>query len=287
MRTIPDPRDPAVVTWLGGIQPAWTMLGWDSFLALHYPPAPDHGAIRLAADLAPDEIQQCAIARNAIILLHATATGSGSKLTATGNLSRAIVGEQIERMEWPGFDKDLHLKYQKVMNEPDFLPLFFLRHLLQEARLVRRHKGHLKATRLGRKAMEQPSLPALLFFNSFWCLDLGYFSHDIHDDWPQRDIGSILWSLSVAAHDWQTSERLTRLCAVPISDLFERPWDTGTHAMEGQILRPLLWFGLLETREAERQPDQSVPGRLYRKTALFDRFLSFDIHLPTENAPRH
>jgi len=60
MRTIPDPKDPAVVKWLDGIQPAWTMLDWDSFLALHFPPSTDHGPIRLAADLTQDELQQSA-----------------------------------------------------------------------------------------------------------------------------------------------------------------------------------------------------------------------------------
>jgi hypothetical protein len=290
MRTIPDPRNPAVVKWLDGIQPAWTMLDWDGFLALQLPPSPGRGAIRLAADLTQAEIQQSAVARNAVILLRAAAAGAGLKLTATKNLSRAVVLEMIDRTVWPGFDNDFHFGYHKVINEPEFYPLFFLRNLLEEAKMLRRYKGHLRTTRMGSKAMEQPgvqALLALLFFTSCWRLDLGYFSHCLHDDWPQCHIGSILWSLSIAAHEWQTGERLTRLCAPPIADLFERPWDTGAHAMEGQILRPLRWFGLLEARDAEKQPDEYVARRLWRKTALFDRFLSFDIQLPTRNAPPH
>jgi len=291
MRTIPHPRDPAVVKWLDGIEPAWTMLDWDGFLALHFPPSlhPESfgGPIQLTTDLSRDELRQSALVQNALILLHATAAVPGLKMTATGNLSRAVVAEQIDCTEWPGFDKNLHFSRGKVINEPEYQPLFFLRHLLQEARLVRRHKGLLKITKLGRKTMEQPSLLALLFSTAFWDLDLGYFSRDPHDDWPQRDIGSILWSLSVAAHEWQTSERVTRLCAVPIASLFDSPWDTGTFAMERQILRPLWWFGLLEARDAEKQPGEYVPRRLWRKTALFDRFLSFDIQLPKRNAPHH
>jgi hypothetical protein len=287
MRTIPDPRHPAVVNWLNGIQPAWTMLDPDSFQALQLPPSPDRGPIRLAADLLPDELQQSAVARNALILLRAAASGSGLKMTATGNLSRAAVAEQIDCTEWPGFDKDLHFKNHKVVNEPEFYPLFFLRHLLQEASLARRYNGHFKTTRLGCKAIEQPGLQTLLFFTSFWRLDLGYFTRGLHGHWPQCDIGSILWSLSVAAHDWQTSKRLTRLCAVPIAELFDRPWDTASHAMERHILRPLRWFGLLEARDVEKRPDDPVPRRLWRKTALFDRFLSFEIQLPSRNAPRH
>ena len=57
--------------------------------------------------------------------------------------------------------------------------------------------------------------------------------------------------------------------------------------MEGRILRPLWWFGLLERKEGEREPDHYVTPRFYRKTALFDRFLSFDIQLTTPRGPRH
>jgi hypothetical protein len=266
------------------------MLDWDSFLALHFPPSPNHGPIRLATDLTPDEVVQSALVRNALLVLRAAAAGPGLKLTATGNLSRAIVGEMWDRTEWPGFDKELHRRYSKVINEPEFFPLFFLRHVLVEAKLARHYKGHIKTTRAGRKALEQPNLqalPALLFVTAFWQLDLGYFSRGLNDDWPQCDIGSILWSLSVAAHEWQTRERLTRLCAVPINDLFETTWDTGSSAVEGQILRPLRWFGLLEGRDAEKAPDEVVGRRLYRKTPLFDRLLSFDIQLPGSGASRH
>jgi hypothetical protein len=42
-------------------------------------------------------------------------------------------------------------------------------------------------------------------------------------------------------------------------------------------LRPLLWFGLLEHREDEKDPGHFERRHLYRKTALFDRFLSFDV----------
>jgi hypothetical protein len=50
-------------------------------------------------------------------------------------------------------------------------------------------------------------------------------------------------------------------------------------AMETRILRPLLWFGLLECRH-----DAPLGGRyggrhFFRKSALFDRFLQFDVEI--------
>jgi len=47
---------------------------------------------------------------------------------------------------WPGFDKTEAFRLHKVINEPDFLPLYFVRHLVETAGLMRQRKGYLKAT---------------------------------------------------------------------------------------------------------------------------------------------
>jgi hypothetical protein len=64
-------QDPVVRRWLGGVEPAWTLLAPDSCFALRAPPSPITGPIRLAADLAPEEIERAAVARNALVLLSA------------------------------------------------------------------------------------------------------------------------------------------------------------------------------------------------------------------------
>ena len=84
-------QNPLVRNWLGGIEPAWTLLNQTSFDALRRPPSPTGGPIRLAADLTHHEIQQSAVSRNAMILLRAAEAGPGLKMTATGNLSRGVV----------------------------------------------------------------------------------------------------------------------------------------------------------------------------------------------------
>ena len=132
-----------------------------------------------------------------------------------------------------------------------------------------------------------PALQALLFHITMWHLDLGYLSRGLHHGWPQHDAGIVLWSLSVAATDWQPRERLSRMCTIPINGVLDQTWDTASFAMEAQILRPLLWFGLLEHREDEKDPGYFGRRHLYRKTALFDRFLSFDVTLENGEEPRH
>jgi len=285
-------QNPSIKRWLDGVEPAWTLLDQASFAALHRPPSPMAGPIRLATDLTHDEVQQSAIARDALILLRAAAAGPGLKLTTTGNLSRGVVAEMCELFTWPGFDKAGAFQFHKVINEPDFLPLYFVRHVAMVGKLLRRHKGNFKVTPAGRRMLEEANLRAVqaaLFDIALWRLDLGYFGPDLHHGWPQHDAGIVLWCLSVAANDWQPPERLTRLCTIPSDSVLHNKWDldTASYMMEAKILRPLEWFGLLEHRTDKPDPGQWARRHFYRKTALFDRFLSFDVRLETADAPHH
>ena len=283
-------QNPSVRNWLGGIVPAWTLLDQGTFAALRKPPSSRASVIMLAPDFSPDEIGQSAVARNTLILLHAASAGSGLKLTTTGNLTRGVVADMIDLFTWPGLDKKDAFRLHKVINEPDFLPLYFVRHVAESIRLVRQYKGHLKITPVGRQVLEDPdrqALQALLFHTVMWGIDLNYLGRGLHEGWPQGDIGILLWSLSVSANDWQSSDRLTRMCTIPVKGVLETEWDSGTSMMEARVLRPLWWFGLLEYRREEIAGRRFEASHFYCKTPLFDRFLSFDIKLETAAGSRH
>ena len=206
-----------------------------------------------------------------------------------GNLSRALVEKMCGIMQWPGYDKDELFGFHKVINEPDFLPLHFIRILTQAAKLLRTYRGKLVATPLGRKILDgeqHGALQALLFHVAFWRLNLGYFDRYAVHTWPQDEVGVVLWSLSASAHDWLPRETLTRLCARPVSGVLVSQWDFGSSAMEARILRPLWWFGVLEARSQEESPTEFVGSRLYRKVPLFDRFLQFNVQIE-ESRVRH
>jgi hypothetical protein len=246
---------PEVRRWLNGIEPAWTMLEFDSLNALRQAPSTNNHAIRLEPDLADAEISGSAVTANALNLLRRAAETGGLKLTATGNLSRAVVEEMFGIIKAPGYDKTELLRVQKVINEPDVLPLHFVRILTQAAKLLRTYRGKLIPTPLGRRmlATEQHGpLQALLFHVALWHMNLAYFDGYALDSWPLTQVGVILWSLSATAHDWLPRETLTRLCASPVIGVLESQWDFGSSAMEGRILRPLVWFGLLESRTEPR-----------------------------------
>jgi len=59
--------------------------------------------------------------------------------------------------------------------------------------------------------------------------------------------------------------------------MFSGTWDRTSYAMEARMLRPLLWFGLLEHRSESVPGNQFVEVHFYRKAALFDRLLAFDV----------
>src|ERR1700720_807437 len=119
------------------------MLDFDSFNALHDQPSASNPAIHLEPNLTATEISGSAVTANALLLLRRAAETGGLKLTATGNLSRAVVEEMCGDIEAPAYDKDELFRYQKVVNEPDFLPLHFVRILVQAAKLLRTHRGRL------------------------------------------------------------------------------------------------------------------------------------------------
>ena len=281
-------QSPSVQKWLGGIEPAWTLLDFDSFSQLRSPPAPNAGAIKLAPDLTENEFQLSAITKSTLGFLEAASETPGLKLTATGNLSRAVVADMCDIFDWPDFNKEERFRLNKVINETDFLPLFFVRHVAQFAKLVHRRQGYMKVTSAGRSILEhREALQAVLFHTAFWNMDLGDLGRGLHSGWPQGDIGVVLWSLSVAANTWQPRDRLTRLCTIPNNGVLNSTWDSGSLAMEANILRPLLWFGLLELKQEEIEGDKINRLNLYRKTPLFDRFCSFDVTLDGVDSHRH
>jgi hypothetical protein len=157
---------------------------------------------------------------------------------------------------------------------------------MQAAKLVRTYRGKLVPTPVGRrilKADQYGPLHALLFHVAFWHLNLAYFDGYPLQSWPQSQAGIILWSLSASAHDWMSRETLTRLCTSPVIEVLESQWDFGSGAMELRILRPLVWFGLLDSRIEGRSPTELIDHRLYRKAPLFDRFVKFNVQVEQQN----
>ena len=120
-------QDPQVRGWLDGVEPAWSLLTFESLRTLRHEPSAVQAAIRIANDLSVGETAASPLARNTLILLRQAIERVGLPLTATGNLSRAVVAEMCKLLEWPDYDQADAFRFNKVINESDFLPLHVVR----------------------------------------------------------------------------------------------------------------------------------------------------------------
>ena len=106
-------QDPQIRGWLDGVEPAWTLLTFESLRALRREPSAAQTTIRIANDLSVDEIAGSPVARNTLILLRQAIERGGLPLTATANLSRAVVAEMCKLIEWPNYDQADAFRFNK------------------------------------------------------------------------------------------------------------------------------------------------------------------------------
>jgi hypothetical protein len=102
--------------WLDGVEPAWTLLTFESLQALRLGPSAVQTAIRIANDVSVGEIAGSPVSRNTLILLRQTVERGSLPLTATGNLSRAVVAEMCKLIEWPDYNQADAFSFNKVIN---------------------------------------------------------------------------------------------------------------------------------------------------------------------------
>ena len=263
--------------WLGGVEPAWTILEPSMSEDVMREPPFKGGVLGLAVDLTADEFAQSAFVRNALVLLRATAEGDGLELTARRNLTRNTVAAMRAAMEWPGCAFEEKWRAGKLLSEHHVEELRLVRELLELDGLAKRGGGKLRAGAAGRAVLagRQSRLQANLFRNAFWQVSLNLFGDGECGSWPQQQIGLVLWSLSTTGHRLQETVDLMRLSVLPDEAVVRKPEWVAPTLFVLRVLRPLSWFGLVECREEPVSRYQAV----WRKTDLFDRFFGFDADL--------
>ena len=163
--------------------------------------------------------------------------------------------------------------------------LRLLRALVEMDGLVKHADCRLRTTAYGRAVLKgrQSRLLANLFRNAFWQMSLNLFGGGECGHWPQQQIGMALWALSTTGHRWQDTGALMRLSVLPDDAVLRNPDWVASMLFALRVLRPLRWFGLLACREDAVFRDKGV----WRKTPLFDRFLTFDTKLSPKNGTLH
>jgi hypothetical protein len=272
--------------------PAWSLLsrsGVTELLARSNGGPPP--VIRLGVDLdASSAAAMPLLATLRLMLARAKSTG-GLALTATHALSRADTRSLFDALVWPDYDKDEVLAANKVLNESDVMPVEVTRLIAQAAKLLRRRERKLLATKAGQELASGSAAVELfrrLFALVFWRIDLGSLDWVPIERWPQDHVGLVLWCLSAAARDWSSVGDLLPVCTVLDAAAEGSAPDYLAFAFESRILRPLTWFGLLETRRV------GEPGtfawryvREYRAAPLFDQALAFDAEVAASIGSKH
>ena len=278
-----------VTDWPGGVEPVWTLLDAESAGALGAEPLADNSAVRLAGDLSEEELAGSALVRNALVLLGEAGRWDPLWKGTHGNLKMTDVTRLRALMSWPGMEATEQLRAGKKYREQAVGELHLLRQVVEGAGLLSASALWFELTPLGRAMLEpgaRGALQALLFRQAFWRMDLSEYvsgrPRGLPGWWPQGDIGIVLWSLSGVGDEWRNTHTLTTLCTVPDDDIAAARRPAATTMFARHILDPLRWFGLVECSLAE------LPRELlWRKTALFDRFLSFDVGVVDRGAAGH
>lgn len=271
--------------------PIWSLLTLPSLEALLSRDGSMPAAITFAHALDEVSVAEAPLLALTRLMIERAQALGGLTLTATGSLSRADVRAFFDEMTWPGYDKANVLVMNKVLNEADVMPVEITRRIAQDVKLLRKREKRLLASKSGTMLIREDQAGALfrqLFVTTFWDVNLAYFDRVPLEAWPQNHIGIVLWCLSVAGHEWFKAEDLIRTCTVWDGTLDEGPVDFAGFAFESRVLRPLTWFGLMETR---LEGDADVPewrrARQYRKSELFDRALRFEVQMNKPSGVSH
>jgi len=235
------------------------------------------GPCRVADSLPWTALAATSVVPGARLLMEELA-GGGARLTAKGNLSRKLVETLMDRSRWPGRDPAEIRSICKVINEQDFGPAMYLHAILKVAGLARRSAGCLKLTRKGSALLPEEAAGALhaaLLRTTFTRYNLGYLDRLDAPDIYAPQISLILFLIGQFCTDWRPADELMRSVTLPMEEMIDpqRAW-IPEFAFTNRVLRYLCWFGLLDEARPTANDNRSSP-RLFRKTPLYDRTLSF------------
>lgn len=213
----------------------------------------------------------------AMTTLRYMARNEGIGLTKAGAFNRKFVVWAVDQFDWPRYTAGELYVVNKVLNEDDVPPLFYLHELLRTGRLIRHTNGKAVLTKTGKLLLgDHGRFQAALFETLFTRFDFA-----AHERWPiempEADTFHFLGVVRNRLADWVSYPEFAGWC-LPI---FALPAQRGTPEEDAmfylatRMVQPLIWLGLLEEKEVSRlSPIHTVQ---LRKTKLFDKFLRFEI----------
>lgn len=236
------------------------------------------GAVRLDPGLSAVELGASAVISNALMLMSELTESGGAKLTEAGFFNRSFVMRIASKLDWPDFNWQEIMAISKTVRESDLTPIWFLHGVLKLGGLLYVRRGVANVGKHGRELMAPQragALQAALFRTAWRDLNLAELGGIGLGSRLQPQGNLALYMIDRLADDWIDSERLLHAAIVPDDEILAAPEYLPLYALEGCLLRPLRWFGLIEIRLMPTEVEWRSRREL-RKTPLYDRFFTFD-----------
>jgi len=247
------------------------------------------GIIGLSGDLDAEALAGSVVATRARMMLAHASDNDGIGLTASGALNRNFLAWAVEAFDWPGYEPAEVYTVNKVVDEIDYLPGWYLHEVMKRRKFIRKHKDRLLLSPAGRKALDRPGLlQSELFPETFTGRYLPSLDAAFMGDFDFY-FGLLLWHVRQTAQDWASARQIFEVTVIPddaIHELAGRYPDAPIHGFHLRVLRFLCWFGLLEVAAAKTRRFD-VDAYRYRATPLFDRFVHFHLQAGGDGGTLH
>ncbi|WP_420567748.1 hypothetical protein [Thalassovita sp.] len=206
-------------------------------------------------------------------------------LTPSKAFKRNFVHWAAAKFDWPGYTEADLFAVNKVLNEHDFIPLGDIHFLLTTLKMGRHYKGNFKLTKSGAELTHHPG-------RLFGIITPFYLFEIDHSGWSRTPDQTLpgnwdvfLNVLNVETEDGASGAYLRQiLFGEPDPSAFPR-YDEMMGSLYTQILRPLVWTGLLQ----ETRPNKSfrTQDSLFTKTPLWKVALKLETDSMVRSATRH
>lgn len=219
--------------------------------------------------------------RGTVKILDYVAKNGPIGLTPSKSFKRYFVNWAAKEFAWPDFMEEDLFRLNKVLNEYDFPPLGELHDLLIYLKIGRHYRNAFHVTKAG---LELVGRLGTLFgiLTPFCLIEINHSSCGRFDDELIGNWDIFLNVLNVEAEDGISADEFARTLYGPKPD--EGTFDHIPLTLFSQVLRPLVWTGLL----SEHKSGQGfVSDRAYLKTPLWKAALKLETDAMVSRAVRH
>ncbi len=209
------------------------------------------------------------------------------KMTVSKNLNRKFVAEVLKVSEYKK-EQETWLYEKKAMNEQDFWWLHIMRIIFDIAGIIRKRKGAFHIAKAGKEYLNRPGIElyTVLFKIFFYKFNMEYAVH-FGPEIPeiQQTVNFSLFMARNHCADWTKPEDFSKKVIIDGLRMHERvKWEskfwTLEDAHEGRFIRPMVDFGLFDTRKDDSDP--KGPGKyLIKSSSLLRKFIDF--RFPEDN----